>query len=103
MRLTDLEPRWYSVEGDERHGVTFECPCCVGTERACRLGVATHPLGANHDPEPDNPRLIPSGEHIWAMSNGEDWNMLSLSPSIDASKCGHWHGYITNGEIVGGV
>lgn len=24
---------------------------------------------------------------------------LTLTPSVDASKHGHWHGFITNGEI----
>ena len=26
---------------------------------------------------------------------------MTVTPSIDASKSGHWHGHITNGEIVG--
>lgn len=28
---------------------------------------------------------------------------LTVTPSIDASASGHWHGFITNGEIVGGI
>ena len=28
---------------------------------------------------------------------------LTATPSIDASSSGHWHGHITNGEIVGGI
>lgn len=27
----------------------------------------------------------------------------TVTPSIDASASGHWHGHITNGEIVGGI
>jgi Family of unknown function (DUF6527) len=35
---------------------------------------------------------------VWKR-NGETFADLTLAPSIDASKSGHWHGFITNGEI----
>lgn len=28
---------------------------------------------------------------------------ISISPSLDASPAGHWHGHITDGEIRGGL
>jgi hypothetical protein len=40
---------------------------------------------------------VPPGT-LWQRT-GDTFNSISLSPSIDASKAGHWHGYITNGEI----
>lgn len=99
MRLTDLEPRWYSARGDHaRHGITFNCPCCVGTERASRLAVATHVDGTNFDPEPDKPQTFRAGETVWAIT-GSTFEDLSLSPSVDASQHGHWHGHIRNGLI----
>lgn len=38
-------------------------------------------------------------EHIWELNGVEDFHNLTLTPSVDASKVGHWHGFITNGEI----
>lgn len=34
---------------------------------------------------------------------GHDFATISITPSLDASGAGHWHGHITNGEIVGGI
>ena len=30
---------------------------------------------------------------------GDDFDSMSITPSIDASQSGHWHGFITNGEV----
>lgn len=100
MRLVDLDPRWYSAGGDHsRHGITFDCPCCVGTDRATRLAIATHVDGTNFDPEPDRPQTFAAGETVWAITGGTEFADISLSPSIDASKHGHWHGFVRNGEV----
>jgi hypothetical protein len=96
MRLSDLDPRWYTgLTGQPRAGITFLCPHC----RETRLAVGVHADGANMDPEPDNDRSFGTPAHVWAMTGGDSWETLSLSPSVDASKSGHWHGFITNGEI----
>jgi hypothetical protein len=29
----------------------------------------------------------------------DDFASMSITPSIDASRSGHWHGFVTNGEI----
>jgi hypothetical protein len=42
--------------------------------------------------------IVPPGIH-WKRS-GEAFETLSLSPSIDASNAGHWHGFIKNGEVT---
>lgn len=99
MKLTDLDPRW-GVDADiviggvnrhdpDRHGmgITFDCPHC----RTMRLAVFfANPIDGKA-PSDDATRL-------WQRT-GESFENLSLSPSIDASKHGHWHGFITNGEI----
>jgi hypothetical protein len=36
----------------------------------------------------------------WNFPSGVDFNTISVTPSIDASAAGHWHGHITNGEIT---
>lgn len=101
MRLVDLDPRWYSAGGDARHGMTFECPCCRGGDGASRtrLAVALHVDGTNFDPDPANLQQFAAGETVWNVTGGNSFADISLSPSVDASKHGHWHGFITNGEI----
>jgi hypothetical protein len=77
-------------------GFTFDCPHCPANDRH-RLSVAVHQDGLI-DPEPDNPKCSTPG-YVSSMTDGENWDTLSLIPSVDASKSGHWHGFITNGEI----
>jgi hypothetical protein len=36
---------------------------------------------------------------IWQRT-GETFDDLTLTPSIDASPSGHWHGYVTNGQVA---
>lgn len=101
MRLTDLEPRWYAVRVDERHGITFGCPHCA--ESGQRLAIALHMDGTNFDADPTNPQQFAADENVWTVASGDSFENLTLTPSVDASKAGHWHGHITNGEIVGGL
>jgi hypothetical protein len=114
MRLVDLRPRWFAEEGRHGQGLTFDCPCCVGRPDAVRLAVAFVPAldggppcslkisklvpvlwpppatGPGHD-------ICPPGIH-WQRT-GETLETLTLSPSIDASTAGHWHGFVTRGEV----
>lgn len=99
MKLTELEPRWYEAgKPGNRVGFTFDCPCCRGGIGS-RLAVAVHLDGTNMDPDPENPQQFAAGEHVWTVAAGGGFDDLSLSPSVDASGSGHWHGHITNGEI----
>lgn len=102
MKLTDLKPRYFVV-GSNPHpvGITFSCPHCHETGQ--RLAIALHMDGTNFDPDPDNPQQFAADERIWEITGGDSFKNLSLSPSVDASKSGHWHGFITNGEIKGGI
>jgi len=104
VRLTDLNPHWVvpsQSSGVPLYiGITFRCPHCPPGERGevCYLGVFfTNPV----DPEGWLPRITPLGklaDNVWSRT-GESFENLTLTPSIDASKIGHWHGFITNGEI----
>lgn len=80
-------------------GISFDCPHC----RTERLAVFfTNPLDGGE------PAVEP--QFLWRRS-GDSFETLSLAPSIDAESgtvarhdgtiehSGHWHGYITNGEI----
>lgn len=102
MKLTDLNPRGVldadiviggrNVHDTDRDGmgISFECPCCRGTARTTRLAVFfANPI----DGKP------PSDDHkLWARA-GDSYDSMTLSPSIDASASGHWHGFIENGSV----
>lgn len=95
MRLAELNPRWWADSTDGttgRHlGVTFDCPHCP-KEHPLRLSVAfSNPIGGGE------PYAVPTKLH-WQRT-GEDFETLTLTPSIDASGFGHWHGFIQNGEV----
>jgi hypothetical protein len=81
--------------GGPKVGLTFNCPHCCDT----RLGVVFHHAGRSSE---EDPYILArhgaaDSNHIWTMS-GTDFNDISLSPSVDASASGHWHGFIVNGE-----
>lgn len=102
MKLTELEPRWAMdadivigdrvVHDEDRHGmgVTFLCPHC----RSTRLGVFFRNPVDGKLPSDDYDAL-----HLWQRT-GDTFETLTLSPSVDASAHGHWHGFIKNGEIA---
>ena len=98
MKLTELEPHWFVLEkAGPRVGLSFLCPHCMRQ----RLAVAFHHHGkaaiedqyilAHHGAE--------DTQHIWDLQGQDDFSTMTLTPSIDASKSGHWHGFITNGEV----
>ncbi len=103
--LASFQPRWL-VDADGRRGMGMSllCPLC----RQERIAVwFKNPV--------DGGAPISGKEFLWER-NGDDFNSLTLRPSIDASVPGaipcsnppqpnqfwgsHWHGCITNGEIT---
>jgi hypothetical protein len=96
MRLVDLDPRWtFDADGRRGMGVSFDCPCT-----SCRAPGAdpmsihvpfTNPIdgGAPFERRP-----------VTWQREGDTFETLTLTPSVDASHFGHWHGFIRNGEIV---
>jgi hypothetical protein len=105
VRLTDLNPRWAAdydiliggavVHDADRKGmaISFDCPCCLGATRLCVFFA--NPI----DGKPPSDDY--DSTHLWTRT-GETFENLQLSPSIDASEHGHWHGWITDGRIIGG-
>jgi hypothetical protein len=82
-------------------GVTFWCPHC----RNIRLGVAfKNPIDGGTDdnmtPHHDGLGHVLPHQPVpeWVRS-GDTFEDLTLSPSVDTSASGHWHGFITNGSI----
>lgn len=107
MRLTELHPRWIHPDV-----FVFRCPHCRDIWLSCKRAPMSR------DEQDDLFQREMNGEETVATQPEYSWGMggtvpsdpkatfiqdLTVTPSIDASKSGHWHGNITNGEIVGGI
>jgi hypothetical protein len=117
LRLAELNPRWFAEEGRHGQGVLFDCPSCrLGrcAGKPCRLAVAFAPpldggtpfpikkmetlFEALKDPDGEWPgNVVPPGV-VWGRT-GDTFEALTLSPSVDASAAGHWHGFVQNGDV----
>ena len=96
MKLLDLQPHWVGLAPGHAIGITFLCPHC----QKIRLGVAFDvPIGGELLDTFIGPRLVTDSLKKWHRT-GETFETLCLTPSIDASQFEHWHGYITNGEVL---
>lgn len=114
MRLVDLEPRWWAEHGRHGQGVSFLCPHCILAKspnpNPQRLGVAfANPLDAgapcNLGVEANLQRVhehgmfdVPPGFH-WKRK-GDTFEELTLEPSVNCEASGHWHGFVTKGEVT---
>lgn len=115
MKLTDLDPRWFDVPGvgTDKDGVTFLCPCktCLANpEKQTRLAVQfANPIGCapkplmtfqekHHHVHELKTFEVPPG-FLWKRT-GEDFETLTIEPSVDASASGHWHGFVRNGIVT---
>ena len=100
MKLTDLEPRWIS-----EHVFAFRCPCCKRVWLTCKNVVMEHceqrNLAISANLKPTGPRynvVLMDVDVVWSWTE-LDFEIMSVTPSVDASKSGHWHGFITSGQI----
>lgn len=108
MRLVDLNPKWnvepnalvvgdrpQMLESEEETGIvglSFDCPHCVGTKKAVRLGIFfRNPMGKTTVLAAPGARLF--------YRRGEDLFTLSIGGEIDASDAGHWRGFIRDGLV----
>jgi hypothetical protein len=103
MKLTELEPRWYEDENGNL-GMSFLCPCCRDKRLAVLVNSAVPRIGKKPFPYASNINQ----RQCWQISgeipsfdglNHGGFERVTLTPSVDASTFGHWHGYITNGEV----
>lgn len=101
MRLTELEPRWLTSDV-----FSFKCPHCREVTLLCKripLSFREQVKLVNSVPEDEDDwpiDFVPMKESFsWIFTPGCPFDVLTVSPSIDASASGHWHGFITNGEI----
>lgn len=114
--LTNLDPQWMEHEG-RRIGFVFISPFQItradGSKNPTpyRLTCMAKPtkMGVQREVAErmfgdDDYTIVPCKQEIgWAVAGGIEhatFEALSVTPSIDASASGHWHGFITNGEIT---
>ena len=107
MKLSELDPRWLT-ELPDRHGmgISFECPHCQNEPIEDRIQIAvwfSNPIDGK-PPASVTCREVIKDNRILAVQPlwnrfGDNFESLTLSPSIDARLSGHWHGNIINGEI----
>lgn len=107
-RLTELNPGWVSYGGpiDEvwktgpdgekieipyrgMIGVAFDCPCGSCGERA--YIPFSNPIDGGPPVDPDRPH--------W-QREGENFKVMTLSPSIQRMGGCRWHGHLVRGEFV---
>jgi hypothetical protein len=98
VKLTELEPSWCS-QGSDRHGmgISFLCPHCHETHLAVWF---TNPLdgGPPIDDEHRPFKYLRTGDTFETLTLR---NPNSAGPhSINFESSGHWHGHITNGEVI---
>lgn len=109
MRLIDLDPRWLLKDG-RRIGLTFFCPCCKKSRLTCfteptpfreQVKIMHAAFYKTPEDEDDWPiDWVPSNAQAkWSLSNVDNFDTMTIKPSIDASASGNWHGFVTNGEI----
>lgn len=107
MRLIDLQPQWHLYKG-KNVAFTFLCPHCQKVWLSCtRVGLSyQEQFEAFIDKLRDGLGLkgwevVPCRPgYAWGMKDVADFNKISVTPSLDASPSGHWHGHITAGAIT---
>lgn len=76
-------------------GITFECPRHHHTPHEDFLGVwFANPIDGGPPAPPDGTNTA-----RWQRA-GDTFETLTLTPSVDCSQVGCWHGFIRNGEIA---
>lgn len=104
MRLVDLSPKWL-IYGGKRVGFTFISPVNPEWRQSCFAfdgfsHNAQMEMFGDDDVQPCSPKCA---WHITGGIDNADFATITLTPSIDGSRGGLWHGHITNGDIVGGI
>lgn len=119
MKLNDLNPRWVEKDG-KRIGFTFISPVqklrADGTKNPKPyIQSCFEPPTPSHkeqrlafDAMFGEDAFLVQGcnpQHNWTIVGGikdATFETMTVTPSLDGSAGGNWHGNITNGEIVGG-
>lgn len=98
MKLLDLEPAWLSPDV-----FIFRSPVghrdLVTCKRIPMTRNEQYALIYEKNPQYKGKIVVLTvPEFAWKFE-GNDFNTLTVSPSLDCSASGNWHGFIVNGEI----
>lgn len=98
MRLVDLEPRWLAP-----YFFVFRSPTNPAWWQSCAGRPMQHreqrELVEAAAPDLEGKIQFCDPASAWTIT-GTDFESLTVTPSLDGSKGGLWHGHITNGAIV---
>lgn len=98
MKLTELNPRWLSNDL-----FIFKNPLGGKYWLTCKRVVMDRreqcALISKFADIHEGNVVLSRPEVAWNFVSN-DFETLTVTPSIDASASGNWHGFITNGEIV---
>jgi hypothetical protein len=83
----------------------FLCPCCQEVFLTAKNIWMNHPtqwaiFDALYEEYPGILIVGCKQNFAWEFQNAHDFDQISVSPSLDASAAGHWHGFIRNGAIA---
>jgi len=99
MRLTDLSPRWLSKDV-----LMFRSPSGAGNWITCKRVTMPskdqYKLIYEDNPDLKGQTIVMTVPDMAWTFNGDDLEIMTITPSIDASASGNWHGFVTNGEIT---
>ena len=96
VALTDLAPEWSRSHDGCVVGVRFLCPDCRRFSTAILFANGFDSTDGHFDPKVDKARTLSVEERGWQRT-GRTFETLTLTPSIDLTAQGHWHGFIANG------
>lgn len=103
MKLTELSPVWIRKDG-KRIGFTFISPTNRNARQSCfpvppttseQIDLFDAAHGEDALVQPCNP------VQRWSIAGGIEaatFETITVTPSLDGSAGGLWHGFITNGE-----
>jgi len=99
MKLTDLEPAWLSPDV-----FIFKNPTGGNDYLTCKRVVMSfkdqYELIYKQNPQYIGKCVVTTKADMAWKFEGNDFDALTVMPSIDASASGNWHGFITNGTII---
>ena len=110
MRLTELDPRWVLDRDGKRIAFTFRCPTNPRWRQLCKAVIASTQeqwdwLGGF---DSDDCEITQTAKPSFAWTiiggiEGASFETMTVTPSIDGSPGGLWHGFITAGQVNGGI
>ena len=101
MDISALNPRWVGLHGWSSPsiyyiGITFDSPT-TGKRLAALFEPAIDPEGLEAKYGWGSP--FPN-QKKWKRTGDACFSGLTLTPSLDFSAAGEWHGYITAGNVT---